>query len=186
VQSLSFGPNYKAAYCLNHKEPWFGARSMTHRYSSSSWASAIFAISTRYAMLAPQPVEHPPRWLGTAGLYIGQPSLKALDGFDATQKLLVGFRVLHDELCPSVDREDQRIAGLPETVEQIYCVSLEVAERSDVVCQIEHERNLIKFASNLMIPRQRLTVNPFRQIVPTIVPETRQNNASRANGRQIV
>ena len=87
---------------------------MSHRYSSSSWSSALFAISTRYAMLATQPVEHRPSRLRAAGTHVGQPSLEALDGLHAIEQVLIGLGVLDHNLGSSVDRQDQRIAGFFE------------------------------------------------------------------------
>ena len=54
--------------------------------------------STRYAMFASKPVEHLPRWLRASSLHISQASLDALNGLYALQKLLVGCRVLDDDL----------------------------------------------------------------------------------------
>ena len=56
---------------------------MTHRYSSSSSASALLAMSTRYAMLAAQPIERLPRGLRASGLHIGQTALNAFDRYSA-------------------------------------------------------------------------------------------------------
>jgi len=70
--------------------------------------------STRYAMFASKPVEHLPRRLRASSLHISQASLDALNGLYAFQKLLVGFRILDDDLRFPVDRQDQRVAGFLE------------------------------------------------------------------------
>jgi hypothetical protein len=67
------------------------------------------ASSTRYAMFASKPVEHLPRWLRASGLHITQASLDALNGLDAFQKLLVGFRILDDR----GRRLSRAVAGRP-------------------------------------------------------------------------
>jgi hypothetical protein len=84
-------------------------------------------------MFASKPVEHLPRWLRATSLHIGKASLNALNGLYALQKLLVGFRILHDDLGFPVDRQDQRVAGFLETVEEFRRISFEVAEGSNVV-----------------------------------------------------
>src|SRR5205814_7579195 len=90
---------------LNHFAPWLGARSTTQRYSSSRSASAFLVNSTRYAMFAPEPVEHLPRGLRTSSLHVSEPSLNALDGFDAFEQLLVGFSILDDDFGLAVNRQ---------------------------------------------------------------------------------
>jgi len=84
-------------------------------------------------MLAPQSVEHLPCWLGASGFYVGQPSLKALDGLHAIEKLLVGFCILDNDLGSPVDSQDQWVASFLETVEELRRISFEVTERSNVV-----------------------------------------------------
>src|SRR5882672_4726519 len=74
----------------------------------------VLASSTRYAMLAPLPVEHLPRWLRAPSLHISQASLDALNGLHALQKFLVGLRILDDDLGFPIDRQDQRVAGFLE------------------------------------------------------------------------
>src|SRR5215218_5101522 len=114
---------------LNHWAPCCGARPTTHKYSSSSSVSAFFETSTRYAMLAAQPIEHLPCGLRATSFHIGQPALNPLDRLDAVEQSLVGLRVLHDELRFPVDGQDQGMAGLPKTIEQLDRVAFEVAER---------------------------------------------------------
>jgi hypothetical protein len=84
-------------------------------------------------MFASKPVEHLPRWLRASSVHISQASLNALNGLYALQKLLVGFRILDDDLGFPVDRQDQRIAGFLEAVEELRRISFEVTERSNVV-----------------------------------------------------
>jgi hypothetical protein len=84
-------------------------------------------------MFASKPVEHLPNWLRASSLHIGQASLDALNGLYAFQKLLVGFRILDDDLRFPVDRQDQRVAGFLEAVEELRRISFEVAEGSNVV-----------------------------------------------------
>jgi hypothetical protein len=114
-------------------------------------------------MFASKPVEHLPRWLRAPSPHISQASLDALDGLDALQKLLVGFRILDDDLGSPVDRQDQRVAGFLEAVEELRRVSLEVTEGPNIVGNVQHGV-LTKFASNLMIAscddsvNQRVTV----------------------------
>src|SRR3989442_145368 len=88
---------------LNHLAPCCGARSTTHRYSSSRSASARRAISTRYAMLAAQPSKYLPCRLGAAGLHVRQTPLNPFDGFDAVEERLVGLSILHDHFGLAVD-----------------------------------------------------------------------------------
>src|SRR5262245_39167033 len=88
---------------LNHRAPCCGARSTTHWYSSSRSASARRAISTRYAMLAAQTLEHLPRRFGAAGLHVRQAVLDTFDRLDAIEKRLVGRCILHDQLGLAVD-----------------------------------------------------------------------------------
>src|SRR5262245_39638727 len=106
---------------------------MTQRYSSSSSPSAFFAISTRYAMLPAQPVKHLPRRLRAAGLYIRQSPLYAFDRLDAIKQGLVGLGILHDQLRLAIDRQHKGVPGLPQAVQQIDRVALEVAERADII-----------------------------------------------------
>src|SRR5947209_1331125 len=89
-------------------------------------------------MLAPNSGEHLPSWLRASSLHISQPLLKVLDRLDAIQKLLIGFGVLNNDFGPSVDRQDQRVAGFLETVEEFRRISFEVAERSNVVGNVQH------------------------------------------------
>ena len=79
-------------------------------------------------MFPSKTVEHLPRWLRASSLHISQASLDALNGLDAFQQLLVGFRILDDDLRFSVDRQDQRVAGLLEAVEELRRISFEVTE----------------------------------------------------------
>jgi hypothetical protein len=51
--------------------------------------------------------EHLPCRLRPSGLHVSEPSLNPLDGLDALRKLLVGFRILDDDLGFPVDRQDQ-------------------------------------------------------------------------------
>src|SRR6202035_1002811 len=104
----------------------------------SSWPSALFASSTRYAMFASKPVEHLPRWLRSPSLHISQASLNSLNGRYALQKLLVGFCILHDDLGFSVDRQDQRVAGSLEAVEEFRGIALKIADGSNVVGNVQH------------------------------------------------
>ena len=83
-------------------------------------------------MFASKPVEHLPRWLRASSLHISQASLDALNGLYAFQKLLVGFRILDDDLRFSVDRQDQRVAGLLEAIEELRGVALEIAEAGSI------------------------------------------------------
>jgi hypothetical protein len=92
----------------------------------------LFASSTRYAMLAAEPVQALAGWFRAASLYVCKPSLNALDGLHALQELLVGLGVLDDDLGLTVSRENQRVAGLLEAFEQFRRVALEVARRSCV------------------------------------------------------
>src|SRR5262249_27562395 len=113
---------------LNHAAPCFGARSITQRYNSSSSASAFFASSTWYAMLASEPVEHLPRRPRSPRLHIRKPALNALDGFHAFDELLVRFSILHDDFRLAIDRQHKRIAGPLEAFEQFRGIALEIAE----------------------------------------------------------
>ena len=70
-------------------------------------------------MLTPQSVEDLTCTLRATGFHVGQPSLKALDGLDAIEKLLIGFGILNDDFSPSVDRQHQRVAGFLETIEEL-------------------------------------------------------------------
>lgn len=81
-------------------------------------------------MFTPQPVEHVPCWLRASGLHVSQPSLNALDGLHVIEKLLVGFRILNNDLSVAVDCQDQWVVCLPEAVEELRRVSFEVAEGS--------------------------------------------------------
>ena len=49
------------------------------------------------------------------------------------QQSLVGSRVLNDDFGLPVDGQDQGMAGLAQTIEQLDRVALEVARRSNVV-----------------------------------------------------
>src|SRR5262245_21529444 len=111
---------------LNHRAPCCGARSTTHRYSSSRSASARRATSTRYAMLAAQAIEHLPRGFGAPGLHVRQAFLNPFDGFDAIEQRLVGRRILNNQLGLAVDRQDQRVPGLSKAAEQIDGIALEL------------------------------------------------------------
>jgi len=91
-------------------------------------------------MLAAQPIEHLPCGLRATSFHIGQPALNSLDRLDAVEQSLVGLRVLHDELRFPVDGQDQGMASLPKTIEQLDRVAFEVAERPNIVGQIHlHE-----------------------------------------------
>ena len=96
-------------------------------------------MSTRYAMLAAQPVEHVPRALGATGLHIGQPALNPLDSVHAVEKRLVRLCILHHEFRLPVDGQDQGMTRLPKTIEELHRVPLKVAERPNVISEIEHE-----------------------------------------------
>ena len=71
------------------------------------------------------------------------PLKSALDPHDGgrmpgqVQELLMGIRMLHDELGPSVHRRHLGTPGFAETLHVLPCVSLEVGERVDVV-QVDH------------------------------------------------
>jgi hypothetical protein len=110
---------------------------LTVRCSSS--ASAFLVISTRYAMLTPQSIEHLPRWLRAADFHIRQPALNPFDGLDAVEQRLVSRRVLHHQLRFSIYGQDERMSGLAKAIEQLDGVALEITERANVVGQIEHE-----------------------------------------------
>jgi hypothetical protein len=56
--------------------------------------------------------------------------LSAFDRLHAIEKLLVGFRILDDDLRFAVDCQHQRIAGLLEAFEEFRRVALEVTEVS--------------------------------------------------------
>ena len=58
-------------------------------------------------MLAPQSVEHFPCRLRASGFHVGQPSLKALDGLHAIEKVLVGFGIPTDSPLPSSSRPNE-------------------------------------------------------------------------------
>jgi hypothetical protein len=51
--------------------------------------------------------------------------------------LLVGLRILNNDLSFAVDSQDQWVAGLPEAVEELRRVSFEVAEGSYVVGDVQ-------------------------------------------------
>jgi hypothetical protein len=59
--------------------------------------------------------------------------MNALNRLDAFEKLLVGLRVLDDDLGLPVNRQDQWITGLLEAIEELRGVALEIAEGSNVV-----------------------------------------------------
>src|SRR5262249_61365006 len=92
---------------LNQRAPCCGARPTTHQYSSSRSASARRAISTRYAMLAAQLVEHLPRRLGAAGLHVRKAVLNPFDRFDPVEPRLVGPGILDPPLDILLDVLDQ-------------------------------------------------------------------------------
>ncbi len=73
-----------------------------------------------------------------SGFHVSQPSLNALDGLHAVEKLLVGSSILNDHLGPPVDRQNQRVAALLEAVEDLRGVSFEITEGSNVVGNVQH------------------------------------------------
>ena len=83
-------------------------------------------------MRAAEPVEHSLRGFDAAGLDVGQPALNAFDCLNAIKQRLVRLGVLDDEFGLAVDGQDDGVTGLPQTIEQIGRVSLEVTEGSEV------------------------------------------------------
>jgi len=121
-------------------------------------------------MLASKSVEHLARWLRSASLHASEPSLNPLDGLHAFEENLVGFSILDDDLGLPVNRQDQGIPCLLEAVEKFRRVSLEVAEGSDVVRNVQHG-GLTKFASNLIISLFKDLVNDLDSGLAPVTPE---------------
>jgi hypothetical protein len=83
--------------------------------------------------------------------------LNALDSLHAIAQVLIGFRILDDDLSLSVDRQDQRITGFLEAFEEFRSISLKGTERPNVVGNVQ--QGLTNSASNSMIPRRTVSVN---------------------------
>src|SRR5262245_43618913 len=118
---------------LNHFAPAAAPDRRPTGTSSSRSAAARRAISTRYAMLAAEPREHLPRRLGAARLHVRQTMLNPFDRLDAVEERLVGLGILHDQLGLAVDGQDKRVSGLPEPIQQVDGIALELTERTNVV-----------------------------------------------------
>jgi hypothetical protein len=70
----------------------------------------------RYAMLPSKPVEHLPCRRRASRLHIGPPALLALDSLHAIKQVLIGFRILNDELILSVGdfaNRERRVGDAP-------------------------------------------------------------------------
>jgi hypothetical protein len=89
-------------------------------------------------MLATQAIEDLPRGLHAAGLHVPQAALDTLDGLHSVEEGLVGVRILDHEFRPAVDRQDKRVPGLSETLQQIGRIPFEITQRSNVIGQIKH------------------------------------------------
>ena len=68
-------------------------------------------------MLPAQPIEHIARRLGPAGLHVSESTLQRLHRLDPIEQVLVGFRILNDDLRAPVDRQDERMSGALEAIE---------------------------------------------------------------------
>jgi hypothetical protein len=90
-------------------------------------------------MLPAKPIEHFASRLAAASLRVGEPALDSLNRLHALEELLVGFGVLDDDLGSAVDRQDQGIAGLLEPFQELRRISLEIAERPNVIGDVQHE-----------------------------------------------
>jgi hypothetical protein len=101
-------------------------------------------------MLAAQAIQHLPRGLCASSLYVGQAALNPFDGLHAIQQRLVRLGVLHDEFGFAVYGQHERMPGVPEAIQEIDRIALELTEGTNVVGKVEHHI-LIQFALNVMI-----------------------------------
>src|SRR5262249_26594309 len=107
---------------------------------------------------------------------IRQSSLYAFDRLYTVEQSLVRLGVLHDQLRLAVDGQHQGVSRLPEAVQQVNRVALEVAERTDVVGKIEHvgpHQICIEFDDHTMVPARSTAAGTVPKIVPASSPNGR-------------